>query len=142
MPSTDEEDLPPPPKRPAASRKMSKTGSTSSSNKSKGKGKSKQKSATPAVGDDDDALLPAPVVKKGPRKGTTAAGRKRIEKQRKAERTVARGGVESSSEELDAPAATGPSAPRPKRKATKRPAREVFSSSEREGAREKRRKED
>lgn len=127
MVSTDEDELPAPPKRPApAARKASKTGSTSSTTANKSKGKKR------AVEGDD---LAAPPRKRAGPKPKTKAERRKIDKARKAERAAARGGQFSSSEDLDGPVVER--APRKPRASVKRPAREVSSSSD-DGKRQKR----
>ena len=67
----------------------------------------------------------------------TAAERRKVDKARKAERAAARGGEYSSSEDLDTAPVERP--PRKPRASVKRPQREVFTSSDEDGAEKRKR---
>ncbi|KAK4058432.1 DNA repair protein rad2 [Microbotryomycetes sp. JL221] len=129
--SPKEGDSPAPPPAPARKRSHS-TSAVSSASTNKGKRK-----ATPGEqeqqesGGEEPTDLPAPKKRRARPAKRTAVMRKKDQQARKAVRAAARGGELSSDDEEDEPGRpTIASLPRPKRKATKRPTREVVSSSD------------
>lgn len=115
-PALSEDDMPAPPKR-----------AVEPKGKGNGKAESKGKTGTTTASGAHEPI-----------KRTTAASRKRAEKARRDARAAERGGEYSSEEDLGV--STIPRGKAPTRKATKRPAREVVSTSESDDSSKRRKK--